>query len=435
MTPSTTRTPAAIEPFWLRLGKITRYPLQGTAMFIICLYAVFRLVGYLPGFAGAILNVFISAAIYKYASDVLVGTAHGRFNAPEGWTNSEDTVGWVQLKVQGMLLLMMFLVGMLLAPVSLTLAVVAIVFIAFGQPGATMSAATDMNLWLALNPLTWLKVMGRLGWPYFVAAMLCGVISLSQLNAQSLLVPFLPGWMGLIVFYAISHYATIATFHLMGYLIYQYHEELGWEVEHAQVLKRPQDVDQDLLDQAEALAREGNLQGAEDLLRGELASRGGSPGVHDRYRKLVAVRGDNATLLKHGREYLNVLLAQNLERKALDLVRECQALDRAFQPTDANDVQRLARRASELAMPQVALDLVMAFLRATPKHRDTPANALVAAKVMTDRMNLEGKAHALLSQVRKAFPEHPAMPEVESYLKFLESLGAGKPQPVPESAG
>src|SRR5258708_1698402 len=83
------------------------------------------------------------------------------------------------------------------------LRLLAMVVMGFAMPGAGMSDATDMNVWIAINPVTWFKVMARLGWPYFVAALLCAVIAISQANAQKLLLPFLPGWVGLIAFYFI----------------------------------------------------------------------------------------------------------------------------------------------------------------------------------------------------------------------------------------
>src|SRR5262245_8346190 len=91
---------AEVEPFWRRLRAITTYPLQMAAFSTIGTYALFRLVQYLPGLAGTILNVLVSVAVYKYASDVLLATANGRMKAPEGWANSEDSAGWLQVKVQ-----------------------------------------------------------------------------------------------------------------------------------------------------------------------------------------------------------------------------------------------------------------------------------------------------------------------------------------------
>src|SRR5688572_17505393 len=290
----------AIEPFWLRLRQITLYPLQKEALFTISAFALLRILGFLPGSIGTIANLLVAVAVYKYATEVLIATANGRMDAPTGYQTDEE-VGWLQVKLQAGLVVLAVLV-MLLLP--LPLAIAGIVFIGFGIPGATMSAAIDRNLWHALNPVTWVQIMGRLGGPYFVVGALSFVILMSQLNAQSLLLPFLPTWLGVIVFYFISHYATVVTFHLMGYLIYQYHELLGYEVEERQVIKRPMEAG--ILADAEQLVRDGNTQAAEELLREEIQTRGAIPAVHDRYRKLLALRGDTEKLLKHGREYLNV---------------------------------------------------------------------------------------------------------------------------------
>lgn len=412
---------AAIEPFWLRLRAITLYPLQKAAFSTIALYAVLRLGSLWPGLGGRIINLAISAALYKYASDVLVATARGRMKAPEGWQNSEDDAGWVQVKLQAMLIV--FAVLCMIA-LPLPLAIAALLFIGLATPGATMSVATDRNLWHALNPGTWLAIMGRLGWPYFLVAILCGVIALSQANARALMLPFLPLPVALVAMFVIAHYATIVTFHLMGYLIYQYHEELGWEIEGDVVLKRPADIDQDILDTAQALAADGQLEAAEANLREHLATRGGSPAVHERYRKLLALRGDTAGLLKHGRDYLNVLIAQNRDKQALDLVRDCLAIDKSFQPSEPTFVNRLAQRAADVGHAQLALDILSGFHRAFPRHADTPKNYLLAAKLMAEKMNAERKALALLKQVQQAFPNHPQRPEVDSYIAFLESISA-----------
>ena len=408
----------AIEPFWLRLRKISLYPLQSEALFTIGAYAALRLLGFLPGIIGFVLNLVVSVAMFKYAAEVLVSTANGRMEAPNGYATDEE-VGWLQVKLQAALFIMALAAALLLPGV---LAIAALVFIGFAIPGATMSIAIDRNLWHALNPVTWAQIMGRLGLPYFVAAALCFAFLVSQLNAQSLLIPWLPTWLGVVVFYFIAHYATVAIYHLMGYLVYQYHELLGYEIEVREVLKRPGEVDTGLLADAEALVREGETQAAEDLLREEIEQRGAVPAVHDRYRKLLALRGDTERLLKHGREYLNVLVALDQDRKALELVRDCRSLDPAFVPADPGYVTRLAHRAAELGQNQLALEITSGFHRAHPKHPDVPKNYLLAARLLAEKFNKDAAARALIHQLQANFPTHPLMPEIEAYAKFLDSL-------------
>ena len=417
--PARTRTDA-IEPFWLRLRKISLYPLQSEALFTIGVYAALRLLGFLPGVIGFVLNLVVSVAMFKYAAEVLVATANGRMEAPNGYAPDEE-IGWLQVKLQAALFIMALAAALLLPGV---LAIAALVFIGFAIPGATMSIAIDRNLWHALNPVTWAQIMGRLGLPYFVAAALCFAFLVSQLNAQSLLIPWLPTWLGVVVFYFIAHYATVAIYHLMGYLVYQYHELLGYEIEVREMLKRPGDIETGLLADAEALVREGATQAAEDLLREEIEQRGAVPAVHDRYRKLLALRGDTERLLKHGREYLNVLVAQDQDRKALELVRECRALDPTFVPADPGYVTRLAHRAAELGQNQLALEITSGFHRAHPKHPDVPRNYLLAARLLAEKFNKDEAARALIRQLQANFPTHPLMPEIEAYAKFLDTLAA-----------
>lgn len=421
---------SAIEPFWRRLRKISLYPMQPAALGTIALFAVLRLLGLLP-VAGIWINLLLWAAVYKYAADVLVRTANGRMEAPEGYANSDDDVGWDLLKLQVVLVLISAASLVVLGPV---LGTIVLVFVALASPGATMSVAIDRSVLHAINPLVWIQFMTRLGWPYFLVAGLCLVFSVSQSNAQAFLLPFLPTWLGVIVLYLIAHYVLIATFHLIGYLIYQYHEVLGYEIERREVLRRPGDPDQELLDQAEALVREGNDAGAEALLREQVMGRGAAQVVHDRYRKLLAIRGDTAQLLAHGRVYLDVLLALEQEKKALELVRECLVLDRSFQPNHAEHVHRLASLAVAQGAPQLALHIVSGFHRTFGKHRDIPRNHLLAAKLLAEQFNQEAQARAMLQQVKRAFPNHPAMADIDAYLAFLDTLGGGS-RPIPVAPG
>jgi tetratricopeptide (TPR) repeat protein len=302
------------------------------------------------------------------------------------------------------------------------LAYVIVGLVAIGTPGALTSAAIDQNHWVAINPMLWLNVMARLGWPYFVAAGLCAVIAISEGNAQQLLIPALPEPVGLVAFYLIAHYATVVTFHLMGYLVYQYHERLGFAIERRVEIRRPADQDQDVLDQAEALAADGNTTGAEQLLAEHIRERGGSDGVHERYRKLLRLRQDHAALCKHGRDYVNVLLARDDLRRAIDVFRECRELDAGFWPADPEQVHRLALKASQLGFAEAALRFTSGFHKAFPKHHDIPRNYLLAAKLLAERFNREEKARELLTGVRQLFPSHPLVPEIDAYLAFIERL-------------
>lgn len=425
-------TPAAtaVVPFWHRLGEISKYPLQSGAITNVLLFTVLRIADLLPlGIAGLIVSAVLWAGILKYAAEVLVQTAHGRLDAPEYSMQVGESQAWDQIKLQILLWLMMF-VGMLAigAVAGPGPAMLWLLFVAIAIPGATITLAMTNNLWAALNPAGWIELMSAFGWPYFVVAALCALYQVSGANAQAFAeaIPFVPHFVTHLFTWFITHYVLVATFHLMGYLVYQYADRIGHEVKRdeapAKLRQRHQDPDQGLVDEAEALVQDGRADEAATRLAEHIATRGGTVLVHEHYRKLLKATQDQAGLLKHGLGYAQVLLAQDNLKRALELMQECYALDPNFAPDIADDVHRLAQRASQTGLHPLALKLVSGFHKRWPKHKDIARNYLFAAKVMTDKLNREEQALQLLTQLKAFRPDDALMPEIDAQIQLLQSL-------------
>lgn len=417
----------AITPFWQRLSEIFRYPLQREALLTVVLLGIARVVGYVPAI-GWLLNLFVTIAMLRYAGEVLFRSANGRLDAPTG-LNVDDARGWDLFRTQVALFVLMLFAGFLgtaLEAPYLTLGLMLLV--ALGTPGALISAAIDGDWLRALNPLLWLQVMLRLGGPYFLLAGLCALVAIGSANAEAALAEYMPGLLATIAIGIVANYALVATFHLMGYTVYQYHERLEFEVDSGPVVPlRAADADQAVLDQSERLATDGDLAAAESVLREHIRERGGTDAVRARYRKLLRLRDDRPALLADGREQINVFLARDDERRAVEMWRECRELDPGFWPTDPDHVRRLAEKAAALGLSELALKGVSGFHKAFPKHRDIPANYLLAARLMVDRFSQDAKALELLRQLQAGFPQHPLADEIAAYARTVESLVAATP--------
>jgi hypothetical protein len=415
-------TPATITPFWHRMRAITTYPLRGGAVFALFGLTLARLITILPlGLLGLLLHVILWAGVYTYAVGILRNTANGHMDAPE-FNVDGDSGGRAQLVLQFMFVLMLFGGFAMFGPVGGTIVAIGL---GLAMPGATIALALDGSLWNALNPVTWLAIATRLGWPYLAMTALCAVIVVSEANAQAML-RFLPPVLDVFAGYLVATYAVFATFHLMGYVIYQYHEVLGYEISRPLRLRDPNaDPDQDVLDEVEAMVLAGDTDGAEKHLEHRLRVRGGTPAVHARYRRLLQVRGDNAGLLRHGREQLAVLMAQDQHKAALELVRQCLALDPAFAPTQPELVAPLARRAATTAQAKLAVQLLSGFEARHPGHADVAANGLLAAKLLAETLGDDAAARTLLANVRRAVGTHdPLRGEIDAYQQFLDKLAA-----------
>lgn len=427
-------TDQTIVPFWQRLREISLYPAQPGALITLIVLSLARLLGLLPG-VGRIVTLLVLVALYKFAFEVLRATANGHMEPPENALDMEESVGRQGVMMQGAFIVLAFLSflvgGVLFGEDGIWFGIAASLLLLLGWPGACMSLAIDQNFWHALNPGTWMQIMSRLGWPYFLAFGLMALIFLSSANAQSLVQGVLPLLIGLPVLYFISGYALIATFHLMGYLVWQYQDELGYTPSNTASLPtidRNADPDQFILDEAAQMIRDGETDMATDTLRAHLRERGGTEALHTQYRKLLRLKGDPAELIRHGKEWLPMLLAQDREKAAVELCREMVELDPTFVVSDAESNTRLAKRAAALGQTQLALRLINGFHKRHPKSADIPEMYLLAARLLSERMGKDAEAKALLTQIRTAYPEHPLLPQIDALLKLIESVsGTTKP--------
>lgn len=412
--------PNNVEPFWNRLPGIIAYPAQMAALVPIVTLGLAHLAGYAP-LIGALVVLLVVVATYRYAFDCLRASANGEMEPPDfAWSDDSGT-GW---KLIGLMVVLGLLVTASLIWLGPKATMVLMLLLGLSLPGAIIVLAMEDSLLAALNPGKWLAVIGRIGWPYLAVVGLCVVVMFSQRYAQGWVAQVLPGFVAIILMAVISNYALVVTFHLMGTLVYQYHRELGYdpvEPEVLQALRKP-DPDQDILDEAAALVRDGKPEEATARLRSYVRGRGGSPAVHRQYRKLLHLADDKQGLLKHGREYLNVLMAQENDAAALQLVRDCRTVDPSFLPEEGRQVTRLAHYAARMGQAKLAVGLLAGFHKRFPKSGNIVHNYLLVATLMHEHLNQDENARKVLRYLKAKYPDSPKMAEIDARLASVEKM-------------
>jgi len=426
MSAQSPSVPAAIVPFWERLPSVMLYPAHASAMATIVLLALGRLVLLMP-FVGIFVLLALVAAMYRYGFECLRSTADGYLQPPD--VTSGSSIGW---KFIGLIVILFVVAIIVMAKLGPGAGIVLLLFFGIALPGAIMTLAMEESLVEALNPLKWIAIMTGVGWPYLAVVGLCLVISFSEGYATQAVHGLLPLPIALVVIGIISNYALVMTFHLMGYLLYQYHEELGFVPEAAQLVRPAVNVDptQASLDEVGALVRDGKLEEATERTRGLLRSHGAGPAVHAQYRKLLRAAGNKAGLLEHGRDSIGNLIDQEDDRAAVDLLRECQAIDPTFAPATALQVTKLAHMASRQNQPQAALLLVKDFHQRFPNSQYVAANYLLAAELLHEHVGKDEEACALLQYVKQTVPNDPLMPEIDAKLQAIERMIAATKKPA-----
>lgn len=404
-----------------RLREAARYAMQPIALLVMAGLAIAHLAAWLP--LGFVLDLLAWLAVYKYAFECLRLSAHGQMRAPRPALHPDDSLGWAHIWLQVVFFAVNLIAFLALGPFAGTLLAL---LLAFALPAAVMILAIEENLPRALDPRAWFALVNRMGQPYFAAVGLQFLFNVGAPQAQVLALPGLPPALVLVAFLFLVHCIVLANFHLMGRLINEFHDELGFTPD-AHVMPESRggaDPDQGLLDQAGMLARDGQTEPACELLARRLRMREASEAVHAQYHKLLGQAGRREERVRHGREWIGILLAQGNDRRVVEVARECLELDPGFEPTRPEDVARIADKAVEAGATQVALKLVSMFHRRHPKHRDVPRNSLLAAKLLAERMGKDATARVLLDQVMREFPDHPMAPEIGAYRRHLGQVAA-----------
>jgi len=407
---------APIQPFWQRLREISLYPFSGgSAATIGALVLVILLLGWVP-VLGWLVTLICWLAGYKYAFEILQHTAHGHLSPPESVLRIDGSVVLYFIGLQIILLVVPLVVMVLLPP----LGVIMFFLMLLIQPVAIMVLAMSGSLGNALDPGRWFAVIRAVGWPYLAVVGLLFVIQASALNASSLVARVLPLMLADPIVNAFVLWGLFATFHLMGYLIYQYHRELQFDPEAhlAQPGDRPRDRDQHLLDQASERLQGGEPEAAMALLREEMRERAVSPEVHELYRRMLRQADDRKGLVEHGRLFLHLLLIEKQERRALGLARECLDLDPDFTTPEVEDGAMLARRAAVVGQSGLAIDLLTAAIRKDPRHPDMSAWTLSAAELLLRQPDRETEARSLLESARER-AEEQALQRIDALLATL----------------
>ncbi|MDL5364443.1 hypothetical protein QSH18_02385 [Xanthomonas sp. NCPPB 2654] len=403
------------EPFWARTRAIALYPLRGGALFALIALTLCRLLGMLPGI-GWILGIVTTLAIYKYAFEILRHTADGHMDAPERGFDIGDGVVLRLLALMIVLGMVVAAAALLAGPVAGLLMLLAVVLL---QPGFLISLAIDGSLRRALNPAVSIGLALRIGWPYLAAFGLLFVIQASALTAARWLQHYLPPLASDLAVGVVTIWGLFATFHLMGYLVYQYHEVLGYEPASIDDGARRHDPDQRVLDEAEQFVRDGHTAEALQLLRGEVRTRAVSLAVHELYQRLLRTGGRADDLREHTRQYINRLLQEKQERRALALLREALDADPDFVPSLPEQATLMTERAQLAGQSKLALDGLLAALRAWPKAAEFGAWSLSAALLLAERYGDDAQARALLQDALAHCQDDAQRSKLEAALKAV----------------
>lgn len=428
-----------IPPFWERIPQFFIYPARADALMYLGMLSAASLLAFIPLF-GILIYLMITYAILKYGYLILNHTARGNLSPPEVLSSGNLAANHNLPLKQSIVFLLMALGVFGVAQLSTPLAFAAILFMMFAMPASTMSMAINGTIWEALNPLMLGGIIKRIGLPYLILYVFLLLVSAGSSAAQLLLEAVLPGWLLIMMITFVSAYFTVTMFNMMGYVVYQYHEALGFDdvrefVEPGKSDPTPAARSSTSAPAAEidpmeaelnVLINEGKLDEATERMRRRIRGPAGTVDDRERYHKLLVLTKDSAGLSSHGHEYLKVLLHMQQDTKAVQVYEECLALDSGFQLSDGRDTYRLAEVSHGMGKNDLALRMLNKFGQRFVGHAASPNAFLLAAKLLCEHKGEDLQAKRLLDGMLQKYAGHQLASEIRAYRDFVERVsGSG----------
>jgi len=416
-----------IAPFWNRLPKIFAYPLALQTLLLMIVLAVISMLAWKMGLIGLVLNGVIWLVVLKYSFEALKTTARGDLGPPKisSETISQDIH---QVLKQYLIYIILFFVGgWLVVTLGPLLGFAFVLAILFFIPAMIILLVTTGSLLHALNPMMFVPLVTRIGWGYLLMYFFLFLLASAPAVAGQYIMQFFPVDMHLLLYSFAKSYYTIVSYHLMGYVILQYHDQVGYQVDFedfkdpSEERSTPDEVDPDaaVLNEVTPLIQDGKLDEAIATIM-QMTGTAGIQGVNlaERYFTLLKMKKQTTDLLSHGIDYLDLLVAKNEKAKALEAYNECRTLNPKFLPS-ATALYKLGGWLSETGKTKEAVGTYNRLVKAYPDSPMRPKAYFRAAQVFNDRLMNPDRARKILNGLLNKYPDHEIAPQVKNYLSSL----------------
>jgi tetratricopeptide (TPR) repeat protein len=416
-----------IDPFWNRMPRIFAYPLSLQPLLFISILAFATLFLSGSGLFSSILRGVMWLMILKYSFESLKATASGNLKPPpvNVQTITED-IGQVfkQFAVYWLLFIGFAYIS---AKAGLILGFVFAIAALFFVPAMIILLVTTGSFFHAINPVVFVGLTFRIGWAYLLMYFFLFLLGSAPAYLAQYVIRFLPTETHPMLFGFAQSFYTIISYHLMGYVILQYHQRIGYQVDYKDFSDptiedfepRKSDPDAVILSKAEPLIKEGKLDEAIELIK-SMTEQQPICGVNlsERFYNLLKMRKRTAELLAHGVMHLDLLTSENQKSKAIAVFTECRTTDSSFMPT-ACALFKLAGWLNETGKTKAAVAVYNTLAKSYPDNPLVPKAYFRIAQIFHDRLMNKDQAKKALALLLKKYPNHDIIPQAENFLARL----------------
>ncbi|VAW97698.1 hypothetical protein MNBD_GAMMA23-600 [hydrothermal vent metagenome] len=421
-----------VSPFWQRLHYFFMYPVNAVPMGIMLL-----LVAVVAAFGNTlfgILAVVLSILVFmKYAYVVLEDTSHG-YLLPRAFS-LEMITNDLELPFKHILNIFLIIAlnymvynysreieydYLFYAILSATL---------FFLPTSVMVLAVKHSFTSAFNPLLHFHIVRSIGFAYVLLYAFLFMMLSSVAAAIYYVNLLIPSDFYLMIDIFISMFFLLSIFNMLGYVLYQYHEKIGFGIDVAVSSSELEAGDgsvfklrMPMMADIEVLVQEGEYKQAMKRLEKLITEHPSDMHARGYYQKLLHLLGDVDAARAHCADFVGRLMDENKITQAMNVFIACYKQDPEI--TLAKPSQRLAMASVFVnsSKHRLAMHLLNNLHKDHPAYSEIPEAYLMVARIMSDQFNQDDKAINILEFVLERYQQNKGIEAVQEYLNILKSV-------------
>jgi hypothetical protein len=416
-----------IRPFWQRIHQFFLYPLQFPPLLLMLLLTAISVIfNKLPADKmpfGVLVEIAMFMLFIKYAYVVLEHTAQGYLRAqrihPRMFTENLET----PFKQLFIVFLFLIFLSELVALDNEVLLYIGLFVTALVFPASVMVLAVEHRFFRAISPLRLLEVMNRIGSAYFIMCLYILLLLVGSMELTGLMIEYFPESIYMPVGNFIVMYFILVMFNMMGYVIYQYHERLGYSIEqeYSEFDSWPHEKEP-ALREVEILFHEGKLDEVRKRLISMIEEHPGNLLYRERLHRLIQKSGDMEGLRNYSADYLVRLILEDRPSEAIRVFSDCYKLDKEFKFGNGRQRFLMAQLLNKNGQSRAALNLLSNLHVDFPGYAGIPDAYLLVAKILCESFNEDEKARQVLEFLQSKYPAHPRISQVNDYMKIISGL-------------
>jgi tetratricopeptide (TPR) repeat protein len=429
-----------IPPFWKNLHRFFIYPLSSPHPIILILgLAILTVLLQRGGILFGLLRFGVWGLMLTYSFEALRHTAQGNFKPPQ--ISIEMLVSDFHLVFKQLgLFFVLWLVSIFLgAKLGIWPTLLIGLVVAFTLPAMIIILIVNEDIGQALNPLLVLGLISRIGGRYLLLFFFLFLLYGAPSAFGYALIRHLPTGLQQFFWVAANHFYLLISYHLLGYVILQYHERVNFPVEYETVIKAiypeigtpssapsassggvsqaSEDESARLLDNIGALVQEGKIHAAIELMQPH-ADRIEVLTLSTRYLALLEMAKQSDLIEAHIPRHLTLLVKANEKQKAIEYYARAKQHGHDLK-LGPQELYRIAGWLNEKGQSEAAIQAFSRFAKAHPKDTLVPKAYYLVAQIFHERLMKPEKARAVLHRLIRQFPDHEIAEFAQSYLGRL----------------